>query len=211
MHVVHTQPHQRAGGDRPVAVPRVGRGGGGGQDGRKHVSKRSTHARSGMHMQQCSAVPSDHWYDTNVLSYKSLRGGGVWRPRQGPTLGCWAWGGRGLHVVPVAQGGGRLPRACMPVLVGGDGAATPAHFSTGGGGGGRRAPAACPCPGTNRGAMGVLRNRLPGGKVGVLVRGALLHAGFGHEATETGLAYAPVSQAHGHNHIVQCFACCIAA
>ena len=25
----------------------------------------------------------------------------------------------------------------------------------------------------------------------------------GHEATETGLAYAPVSQAHGHNHIVQ--------
>ena len=29
----------------------------------------------------------------------------------------------------------------------------------------------------------------------------------GHEATETGLAYAPVSQAHGHNHIVQCIAC----
>ena len=27
--------------------------------------------------------------------------------------------------------------------------------------------------------------------------------GGGHEATETGLAYAPVSQAHGHNHIVQ--------
>ena len=27
----------------------------------------------------------------------------------------------------------------------------------------------------------------------------------GHEATENGLAYAPVSQAHGHNHIVQCF------
>ena len=25
----------------------------------------------------------------------------------------------------------------------------------------------------------------------------------GHEATDTGLAYAPVSQAHGHNHIVQ--------
>ena len=35
--------------------------------------------------------------------------------------------------------------------------------------------------------------------------------GWGHEATETGLAYAPVSQAHGHNHIVQCFACCTAA
>ena len=35
--------------------------------------------------------------------------------------------------------------------------------------------------------------------------------GAGHEATETGLAYAPVSQAHGHNHIVQCFACCTAA
>ena len=27
----------------------------------------------------------------------------------------------------------------------------------------------------------------------------------GHEATDTGLAYAPVSQAHGHHHIVQCF------
>ena len=33
----------------------------------------------------------------------------------------------------------------------------------------------------------------------------------GHEATETGLAYAPVSQAHGHNHIVQCVSCCTAA
>ena len=35
--------------------------------------------------------------------------------------------------------------------------------------------------------------------------------GGGHEATETGFAYAPVSQAHGHNHIVQCYACCTAA
>ena len=35
--------------------------------------------------------------------------------------------------------------------------------------------------------------------------------GGGHEATETGLAYAPVSQEHCHNHIVQCFACCTAA
>ena len=25
---------------------------------------------------------------------------------------------------------------------------------------------------------------------------------LGHEATETGLAYAPVSQAHGHNHVL---------
>ena len=33
----------------------------------------------------------------------------------------------------------------------------------------------------------------------------------GHEATETGFAYAPVSQAHGHYHIVQCLACCTAA
>ena len=32
--------------------------------GRKQVSKRSTHARPGMHMQQCPAVPLDHWYDT---------------------------------------------------------------------------------------------------------------------------------------------------
>ena len=29
---------------------------------------------------------------------------------------------------------------------------------------------------------------------------------WGHEATDTGLAYAPVSQAHGHHHTVQCFA-----
>ena len=36
-------------------------------------------------------------------------------------------------------------------------------------------------------------------------------AGQGHEATETGFAYAPVSQAHGDNHIVQCYACCTAA
>ena len=35
--------------------------------------------------------------------------------------------------------------------------------------------------------------------------------GCGHEATETGLAYAPVSQAHSHNHIVQCVSCCTAA
>ena len=30
--------------------------------------------------------------------------------------------------------------------------------------------------------------------------------GLGHEATDTGFAYAPVSQAHGHHHSVQCFA-----
>ena len=29
---------------------------------------------------------------------------------------------------------------------------------------------------------------------------------LGHEATDTGFAYAPVSQAHGHHHTVQCFA-----
>ena len=33
----------------------------------------------------------------------------------------------------------------------------------------------------------------------------------GHEATDTGLAYAPVSQAHGHHHSVQCFNKCLAA
>ena len=32
----------------------------------------------------------------------------------------------------------------------------------------------------------------------------------GHEATDTGLAYAPVSQVHGPNHIVQCFSRCTA-
>ena len=30
--------------------------------------------------------------------------------------------------------------------------------------------------------------------------------GGGHEATDTGLTYAPVSQAHGHHHTVECFA-----
>ena len=40
--------------------------------GRKQVSKRYTHARPGMHMQQCSAVPCDHWYDTYVLPYNPL-------------------------------------------------------------------------------------------------------------------------------------------
>ena len=42
-------------------------------------------------------------------------------------------------------------------------------------------------------------------------QGAVCCAGEGHEATDTGLAYAPVSQPHGHHHIVQCFSCCIAA
>ena len=48
-------------------------GGLGGQlEGRKQVSKRSTHACPGMHMQQCPAVPHDHWYDTRVLPYNCL-------------------------------------------------------------------------------------------------------------------------------------------
>ena len=38
-----------------------------------------------------------------------------------------------------------------------------------------------------------------------------VHANGGHEATKTGFPYAPVSQAHGHNHIVQYYACCTAA
>ena len=40
--------------------------------GRKQVSKRSTHAGPGMHMQQCPAVPHDHWCDTRVLPYNCL-------------------------------------------------------------------------------------------------------------------------------------------
>ena len=39
------------------------------------------------------------------------------------------------------------------------------------------------------------------GGLGIHGRGGAIQ---GHEATDTGLAYAPVSQAHGHNHIVQC-------
>ena len=42
-------------------------------------------------------------------------------------------------------------------------------------------------------------------------RGGVRPASWGHEATETGFAYAPVSQAHGNNHIVQCHVCCTAA
>ena len=40
--------------------------------GHKQVSKRSTHARPGVHMQQCSAVRQDHRYDTSVLPYNCL-------------------------------------------------------------------------------------------------------------------------------------------
>ena len=45
------------------------------------------------------------------------------------------------------------------------------------------------------------------GLILVCMRGSSL----GHEATDTGLAYAPVSQAHGHNHIVQSISRCTAA
>ena len=46
---------------------------------------------------------------------------------------------------------------------------------------------------------------------GHLRRFLVQHFQGGHEATDTGLAYAPVSQAHGHNHIVQCISRCTAA
>ena len=86
---------------------------------------------------------------------RAARWGGVRRPRQGPTLSRWAWGGVASTLCLQRRVGGRPPPACMPALVGGDWAGTPAHFSTGGGGGGR-APVAYPRPVTNRGAMGVL-------------------------------------------------------
>ena len=60
----------RRDGTVQMASCTLGMCGGGG--GRKQVSKRSTHARPGMHMQQCSAVPCDHWYDTYVLPYNPL-------------------------------------------------------------------------------------------------------------------------------------------
>ena len=53
-------------------------------------------------------------------------------------------------------------------------------------------------------ALGSTRATGPGGSATVHVNGGA-RVGRGHEATDTGLAYAPVSQAHGHNHIVQCF------
>ena len=47
--------------------------------GHKQVSKSSTHARPGMHMQQCSAVPQDHW---------CVRGPEVEQPPGGGGAGC---------------------------------------------------------------------------------------------------------------------------
>ena len=40
----------------------------------------------------------------------------------------------------------------------------------------------------------------------VPIRDAQHVQALGHEATDTGFAYAPVSQAHGHHHTVQCCA-----
>ena len=51
------------------------------------------------------------------------------------------------------------------------------------------------------------RRGLSGGGSGRVSWGGGAPGGsLGHEATDTGLAYAPVSQAHGHHHSVQCFA-----
>ena len=64
--------------------------------GRKQVSKHSTHARPGMHMQQCPAVPHDHRYDTRVLPYNcSWGGGGGRREGGGGGNGSLAGGGGG--------------------------------------------------------------------------------------------------------------------
>ena len=49
------------------------------------------------------------------------------------------------------------------------------------------------------------------GEMGGKVENGGKWAKMGHEATNTGFAYAPVSQAHGHHHSLQCFACCTAA
>ena len=80
----------RGGGGRPVAVPRVRRGGGGGR-----------------------ALPAGAGGGTR--GWQGVRE--VRRPRQGPTLGCWAWGGRGLHLVPAAHGGG-TPATCVHARAG---------------------------------------------------------------------------------------------
>ena len=66
--------------------------------GRKQVSKRSTHARPGMHMQQCPAVPHDHRYDTRVLPYNCSWGGGGGSAGGGGGGVMAAWpGGGGLR------------------------------------------------------------------------------------------------------------------
>ena len=73
-----------------------------------------------------------------------------------------------------------------------------------GGGGGTNEPL---IPLTRRtGGGGVaLMGRTEGGGVGT-------NEAHGHEATDTGLAYAPVSQAHGHHHTqFNVLPCCTAA
>ena len=45
-----------------------------------------------------------------------------------------------------------------------------------------------------------------GGGGGLCAVCMCVQGAMGHEATDTGFAYAPVSQAHGHHHSVQCFA-----
>ena len=89
------------------------------------------------------------------------------------------------------------------------------------GGGGGAGPALCPAP-FLLGGIGAAKGLLPcflvpKGNQPTACTLALWWLKFGptelvgHEATETGLAYAPVSEAHGHNHTVQCFACCTPA
>ena len=64
----------------------------------------------------------------------------------------------------------------------------------------RRARSPCPVPSSapqSISTTGMVGHRRFGGQAAMT---------GGHEATDTGLAYAPVSQAHGHHHTVQCFA-----
>ena len=87
--------------------------------------------------------------------------------------------------VPTTLHIGRPCMRCTPSRIRGPGGGRPVAVPWVGQGGGRGEGAA----------------RFPRG--GRLARG--------DEATDIGLAYAPVSQAHGHNHIVQCFSRCTAA
>ena len=68
---------------------------------------------------------------------------------------------------------------------------------------GRGCTLRCPIGATAAGVQAMCPPALP---VSVVVEFAVVVSpARGHEATDSGLAYAPVSQAHGHNHIVQCF------
>ena len=161
---------------------------------------------------------------TNWGDGESCPGGGrcVWSACGGrlpPSARAHRLGGRG--VLPKRQSlpmeglrGSAAPIGAGPPAGGTEGTGSPTQELVAAYG----APARDCCPQrpgpTQLGGRGVLPKRQSLPMERLQGTAAPIGAGppaWGHEATEAGLAYAPVSQAHGHNHIVQCFSCCTAA